>query len=215
MSRSEGSTVSSHNGRLPKVTIRNFDEVNPTYWFQDLEIQFNALGITSQPQMFASLCSLLDAEKALVVHPITVDKHHETPYTSAKELMLDCFSYTKDQRLEKAFGLTFSCEDEKPSQFLARFRILCNQTGVDDIQQWFIRRSLPNNVRLTLQNDDTIKTVDDLVKKADNLIRSTQTSNFASANAIAGKKVQGFRSQTKIPNTQQIKTLLLSSKIWI
>ena len=45
---------------------------------------------------------------------------------------------------------------------------------MDDIDQWFLRRVLPEDVRLTLRNDDSITCAEDLAIKADQLLQSKQ-----------------------------------------
>ena len=181
--------------KLPRVTIREFDTTNPSIWFQDLEIQFAALAVKEEKQRFAILNGLLDQPKSLVIHPVTDDLNHDFPYTAAKTLLLDSYSLSLDQRLEKAFELQLVVGNEKPSQFLARFRILRNLAQMDDIDQWFLRRVLPEDVRLTLRNDDSITCAEDLAIKADQLLQSKQfqptSINFVS------KRTNKFPSRVK------------------
>ena len=183
--------ISTHNNqqdrteKLPKVTIRNFDSQNPAVWFQDLEVQMDALSVTKESSRFAILNGLLGAEQSLVIYPITQDKTNPKPYDAAKKLLLNSFLMSIDQRLEKAFALQLDLEEEKPSQFLARFQILCDKADMNDVQKWFIKRSLPDDVRLTLENDSTLKTSKDLVQAADVLI---QTKQFHSIQVIQPKR---------------------------
>ena len=129
------------------------------------------------------MAGLLSEEEARVMQPVTLSPgDYPTPYSSAKDLLVNAFSRSIDDRLEKAFGLAPSWDEEKPSQFLSRIKLLIRDAKTDDILQWMVRRQLPGDMRVTLANDVTVKTSDDLVKKADALIHSSvQISSSATS----------------------------------
>ena len=157
--------------KLPKVNFREFDETNPDVWFMQLENQFFAHGIASETDKFVLLEGFLNTYQALIIQKISANCVIEIqPYQVAKKLLLDAFSLTLDERLERAINLTLA-EGERPSQFLARFRLLFRDTSFDQFFQWIVRRRLPRDVMMTLMNK-SVDTVDDFVKSADVLVQA-------------------------------------------
>ena len=188
----QSSTTQNESSKLQRVTLRQFDSDNPTIWFKDLEIQFLAMGIHSQIQKFASLNGLLDSNAALVVHPVTDEPNNNDPYNKAKQLLLNAYSLSMEQRLDKAFALQLNLEGEKPSQYLSRFRLLCDHCSIDDIERWFISKALPEDVRLNLKSDKTIVSADEFVREADKLV---QTKNMDVANIGGKRKFNGHKKR--------------------
>ena len=166
----QSSSIQNESSKLQRVTLLQFDSDSPTIWFKDLEIQFLAMGIQSQIQKFASLNGLLDSKAALVVHPVTDEPNNNDPYEKAKQLLLNAYSLSMEQHLDKAFALQLNLEGEKPSQYLSR--LLCDHCSTDDIERWFISKALPEDVRLNLKSDKTIVSADEFVRKADKLVRA-------------------------------------------
>ena len=157
--------------KLPKINFREFDEVNPDVWFMQLENQLLAHAITSETDKFVLLEGFLNTFQALIIQQLSANCQNEShPYTSAKKLLLDSFALTLDERLNKAMKMKIN-EDERPSQFLSRFKLLFRDTTMDQFLQWIVRKELPRDVVLNLMNKTTTS-VDDFVKSADVLMQA-------------------------------------------
>ena len=200
----ESSVVNNQRDQAPKMAklnFRSFDESNPVIWFQDLEVQMKAHHLSDQHQMFATLIGFLDADQSLVVNPVTSDSSDSLPYTSGKRLLLNAYNLSKTQRLEKAFALPFEVGTDKVSQFLAKIRNLKGNISMDELEQWMIQRVLPEDVRLTLQNDKSIKSAEDLAQNADILLQAKDFEkdgvNFIGRQQwrSRGSRGQGYRGQ--------------------
>ena len=163
--------VDSSTMKLPKIKFREFDEDNSNLWFSEMELQFTAHGVDNDVAKFIILSGFLDSAQSLVVAPITCQK--PTPanaYVLAKGLLLNAYGLTVFNRLEKALASPpILQEGQRPSQFLACFDMLLGDASIDDLRQWYVRRSLPFDMQLTLANDKSIKCAEDLVKTADSL----------------------------------------------
>ena len=128
---------------------------------------------------------------------MTGDATNPSPFSSAKALLLNAFSLSTEQRLEKAFGLQLDSSTDKPSQFLARFRLYKREATMDDVEKWALQRSLSEDIRLSLQNNKNIQTADDMAKAADALVQSKSfRSSSVSAAALHQDRSSSNTSQT-------------------
>ena len=179
--------VSRH--KLPNIAFRQFDEDNPMLWFDQLHLQFKAHGVLKEDEKFVLLSGYLSSDQALVVEPITSQAgQHLLPFSAAKTLLLDAYSASTDERLEKAFALEWYGPEEKPSQFMGRFNMLIRDAKMDDIRAWFLRKNMPDNIRLALTKE-TDGELDKTLKLADVLVQSTSKNTTRhSTNVIKASK---------------------------
>ena len=83
------------------------------------------------------LSGLLGEEQSIVIAPITSKQPMPTnPYSRSKELLVNAFSCSTYQRLDRAFSTSGLQHMEKPSQYLARFNLLLQEATMDDVRQW-------------------------------------------------------------------------------
>jgi len=85
-----------HAHKIPKIEFRSFDEDDPELWFSQLEIQFEALGLSEDRKRFVSLMRLLGNEQADIVGAISVHPPPE-PYKAAKEELVGAYAKSKTQ----------------------------------------------------------------------------------------------------------------------
>ncbi|CAB4046354.1 Hypothetical predicted protein, partial [Paramuricea clavata] len=66
----------SEKPRLPKIEFRSFEtgKGNPKLWFEQLEIVFKTMAVTSTDQKFAGLLRLLDETTSSLLAAITRSK---------------------------------------------------------------------------------------------------------------------------------------------
>ena len=119
----EVSTVSIPS-RGQKVSFRPMTHDDCRLWFAQLEDVFLSQGITSQINKFAALTTLLTEEEAYVVRDLTLlgNDRPADVFKAAKTLFVQRFELTVHQRLTRALAMGGMEVDEKPSQWMARFR---------------------------------------------------------------------------------------------
>ena len=163
------------SSRMSKVVFKDFDTYNPTLWFLELEMQFTALGITDERSKFVSLSRVLGKDFTLDIAPVTCDHDQRaTPYSDAKNLLLKAYRLTSFQRLERAFAMKELSYEEKPTQYLARFKLLLEDATVDEICKWHLRRALPADVQLALSVEVGSETSLEMAERADQMIAVKQ-----------------------------------------
>jgi len=191
----QGPVQVSSTRKIPQIKFREFDEENPDLWFNQLELQFKAMDVGTEYTRFVSLQGLLNASQALIVESVTCGREgDEFPFTTAKKLLMDAFSLSTDQRLEKAFSVKWSEYEEKPSQYIGRFLMLFKDATNDEIAQWMLRRAMPSDIRLALSKEASTTTVKTLLKTADVLVQSRDkkvtTQSIVSAVKPASNQTQ-------------------------
>ena len=183
--------VPENKTSLPKISIREFDTENPSLWFAELEQQFQAFNVSEETDMFILLCGKLGADQTLPITEVILHTNDYTkPYGCAKENLLGLYELTIHQRLDGVLSLKMEAE-EKPSKFLGRLKVLCQNITMDDLLQYCVRRELSQQVQLTLLNDSSITSAETLAKTADVLtqVRVSDT-NLVKSSFQAGQKIQ-------------------------
>ena len=87
-----------------------------------------------------------------------------------------------------AFSSKTDCFSEKPSEYLARFELLTEDISWNQVKQWVVLRSLPEDIRLALVADQSLKTAHGLVQSADRLVQSkkeTEKTDSTETMAVA------------------------------
>ena len=151
ISTTVASNVSEPRGQ--KVSFRPMTHDDCGLWFAQLEDVFSSLGITSQTNKFAALTTLLTEEEAYVVRDLTL-LGRERPadvFDTARKLFVQRFDLTIHQRLTRAFAIGGVDVNEKPSQWMARFRHASGDWTRDDVERWALLRRLPSSLRTTLE----------------------------------------------------------------
>ena len=114
--------------------------------------------------------------------------------------------------------------DEKPSQWMTRFRHTGGECDRDDVERWALIRQLPTVLRTALEVPTPQLTMNELLNEADDLFATLYSSRRCN---ISGHKYQccGFRRHTcqapcceqLIRQTQRSKvetTMLVPPKVW-
>ena len=129
-----------------KISFRAMTHDDCRLWFAQLEDVFESLGMSSQNNKFAALTTLLTEEEAYVVRDLTM---------------------MGDERPSNVFDAA----DEKPSQWMARFRHAGGEWDREDVERWALLRHLPSSLRTTLELELPTPqlSMDELLQKADAL----------------------------------------------
>jgi len=173
--------------------MREFDVKDPSLWFSQLELQFEAQAVVEERKKFVLLMSVIGEDQSHLLNAIAKNPPSD-PYKVAKRRLIDAFALSVFQRLEAAFDMTRAVGEEKPTLFLSRFRLLLQDATMDDIECWMVFRTLPEGVKLSILGDHEIKDADGLAKAADGLEQSVAVQpscaqvDIAPVNAVLVKQ---------------------------
>ena len=150
-------------------------------WFMQLEDVFVVQGIVAQVTKFAALTTLLTEEEALVVRDLTMlgDVRPSDVFNEAKLKFGQRYRLTVDQRINGALAMGGIDTDEKPSQWIARFRHTGGDWNREDIERWALMRRLPPSLRTTLELPTPQLSMDALLVKADSLYATLPSTSVS------------------------------------
>ena len=154
-----------------KISFRAMTHDDCRLWFAQLEDVFASLGMSSQNNKFAALTTLLTEEEAYVVRDLTMmgDERPSNVFDAAMSLIVKRYELTVHQRLTRALSMSGLAADEKPSQWMARFRHAGGEWDREDVERWALLRHLPSSLRTTLELPTPQLSMDELLQKADAL----------------------------------------------
>ena len=154
-----------------KISFRAMTHDDCRLWFAQLEDVFASLGMSSQNNKFAALTTLLTEEEAYVVRDLTMmgDERPSNVFDAAMSLFVKRYELTVHQRLTRALSMSGLAADEKPSQWMARFRHAGGEWDREDVERWALLRHLPSSLRTTLELLTPQLSMDELLQKADAL----------------------------------------------
>ena len=154
-----------------KISFRAMTHDDCRLWFAQLEDVFASLGMSSQNNKFAALTTLLTEEEAYVVRDLTMmgDERPSNVFDAAMSLFVKRYELTVHQRLTRALSMSGLAADEKPSQWMARFRHAGGEWDREDVERWALLRHLPSSLRTTLELPTPQLSMDELLQKADAL----------------------------------------------
>ena len=90
------------------------------------------------------------------------------------------FELTIHQRLTRAFAIGGVDVNEKPTQWMARFRHASGDWIRDDVERWALLRRLPSSLRTTLDMPSPPLHMAELLRKADELYVTLHTTTVSS-----------------------------------
>ena len=159
------------SARGHKISFRAMTHDDCRLWFAQLEDVFASLGISSQNNKFAALTTLLTEEEAYVVRDLTMmgDERPSNVFDAAMSLFVKRYELTVHQRITRAISMNGLAVDEKPSQWMARFRHAGGEWDREDVERWALLRHLPSSLRTTLELPTPQLSMDELLQKADTL----------------------------------------------
>ena len=161
----------SASARGHTISFRAMTHVDCRLWFMQLEDVFAAQGISSQTNKFAALTTLLTEDEAYVVRDLTLmgDERPSNVFDAAMSLFIKRYELTVHKRLTRALSTRGQEVDEKPSQWMARFRHAGGEWDRGDVERWDLLRHLPPSLRTTLELPTPQLSMDELLQKADTL----------------------------------------------
>ena len=161
----------SASARGHKISFHAMTHDDCRLWFMKLEDVFAAQGISSQTNKFAPFSTLLTEEEAYVVRDLTMmgDERPSNVFDAAMSLLIKRYELTVHQRLTRALSMSGLEVDEKPSQWMARFRHAGGEWDRGDVERWALLRHLPPSLRTTLELPTPQLSMDELLQKADTL----------------------------------------------
>ena len=90
-------------------------------------------------------------------------------FDAAMALFIKHYELTVHQRLTRALAMGGIETDEKPSQWMARFRQVGDDWTREDVERWALLRRLPSSLRTTLEIPTPQLSMNELLRKADEL----------------------------------------------
>ena len=164
-------TTSTSAGKGSRILFRALTHDDCELWFVQLEDVFATQGVDSQVAKFAALTTLITEEEAYVIRDLTMmgDARPTNVFDEAKRKFSQRYQLTVDQRLTRALAMGGIGADEKPSQWMARFRHTGGDWSREDVERWALLRRLPSSLRTTLELPTPQLSIEDLLIKADSL----------------------------------------------
>ena len=102
-------------------------------------------------------------------------------FDTARMLFVQRFELTIHQRLTSAFAIGGVDVNEKPSQWMARFRHASGDWTRDDVERWALLRRLPSSLRTTLEMPSPPLSMAEVLRKADVTLPTTTVSSISEA----------------------------------
>ena len=180
-----------------------------------LDDVFSSQGITSQITKFAALTNLLTEDEAYVVRDLTLmrDDRPMDVFDAAKRLFIHQYELIVHQRLSQAFAMGGIQADEKPSQWMARFRHTGGEWDREDVERWPLIRQLPTACRTALEVPTPQLTMNELLNKADYLFATLARDTVASVDTnISAAVFAGTRVKRRVVSNESDKHNPVKSK---
>ena len=137
--------------------------------------------ITSHINKFVAITALLSEEEAFVIRDLKMmgEERPANVFDAAKTLFIERYELTVHQRLTRAMTMVGIATDEKPSQWMARFRQVGGSLDREDIERWAHLRRLPPSLRTSLELHTPQLSTEELLRKADSLYVTLPTTRIA------------------------------------
>ena len=221
--RSQISTTFPLKQKIPKITFRPLDHDGVELWFQNLQDTFLGHGLTptDQDACFSILIGLLSKDEAMVINSLSImDPRPHDIFEKAKELLVSRFQKPWHFRLGSALNQPLN--GRKPSAALNTFRLAVSHFSQDDVEKYFILRSLPPTIRTLLCGNTALQTADEMAKAADEAMMNfeTGTSHQFTSNSVNTLHLErdmrfSIRNSGKRQGTakKDVSTLILSSNL--
>ena len=138
----------------------------PELWFAQIEAQFGLHRIASDQVKFNMVVAQLEGTTLqyiadTVVNPPLIDK-----YITIKTKLIECFAESQQSKLQKLLS-EVQLGDQKPSQLLARQRMLADQKVSDEFLKTLWLRQLPITIQSVLAVGSG--TLEEMAKLADKI----------------------------------------------
>lgn len=158
--------------QIHKVSLKvpPFWKKNVQVWFQQLESQFSAAGITSELTRYHHVIGTLETEVVAQIADILAEELPIAPYTMLKRRLITEFSDSDQRRFEKLLHET-ELGSKKPTCLLKEMRLLAGD-GVNDsfLRNLFLQR-LPVTTRAILAA--RTDSLNELAESADKILEVT------------------------------------------
>lgn len=190
VSASAGNSMTSATTTLSidRVAVRvpPFMPTDPELWFDILERNFEAAGITVESTKYSYLCSNLDLKYAQEIRDLIARPPSDTPYSTTKAELLKRLNVSQEEKTRKLLE-TQVLGDQKPSQFLRHLRELARGSVNESVLKTLWIRHLPSQVQsiLTVQRDKPLNDNAELADAIMETIRATQPFAASQIAAVA------------------------------
>ncbi|XP_058810341.1 uncharacterized protein LOC131675391 [Phymastichus coffea] len=146
-------TTAATNETAPSIArvafrVPPFLPADPELWFNVLERNFDASGITTEATKYSHLCSNLDMRYASEIRDLIATPPAGEPYTKTKVEFLKRLNVSQEEKTRKLLE-TQVLGDRKPSQFLRHLRDLAGNEG-DNVVKTLWLSHLPAHVQAIL-----------------------------------------------------------------
>jgi len=151
--------------KLPKIWPQSID-----LWFQQVESQFALRGIVNDDTKYHHVVAVLEENTARHAASVLSDPPAQGKYQALKNVLLKRCGLSELARAQKLLQL-HGLGDRRPSDLLSDMQAIQGTMGQDTWLKALFLEQLPEDVKVTLSGDPT-KTVEELARMADDMVRS-------------------------------------------
>jgi hypothetical protein len=170
-----------------KYRLPDFDYACPEVWFAASDVIFRDNNVQTEQAKFSALLQRLYSTRLKNILTIIADQDELQPYTRARQILLNLYAQSAEQKFEQLLGQSGGAVKEglKPSLLLDEIRRLGNGIIDDEalIKKIWMQR-LPQNVWSHVASSEQKLPLDELVRIADvvsNIVNPTPAAVTAVA----------------------------------
>ena len=181
--------ATSSDSKGYQISFRSMTLEDCRLWCQPLEDFVTVQDITSQINKFTTLTTLLSEEEAFVIRDLTMmgEERPANVFDAARTLFIERYELTVHQRLTRAMAMSGIATDEKPSQWMARFRQVGCSWDREDIELWALLGRLPPTLRTSLEHHTPQLSMEELLRKADSLYVTLPLTTIATITEVSAE----------------------------
>ena len=156
------------------LTLPKFWDGDADLYFSTIETIFRVRGINSEQSKLDSLLAALDIRHFRFLEHVLPDLNAQNAYSKAKSVLLQHFTPSSDDKLERLLNGSRLSDRTSPSRLLAEMRSLLGESGSQDrlLRKLFLDR-LPAGVRRIIVSHP-VEDLDQLAKIADRVMEENR-----------------------------------------
>jgi hypothetical protein len=179
-------TAAQQQQAAAAVRLPDFHADSPQCWFDNLDSQFATANITLSKTKFHWAVAKLPFSLTPTIRPLTRDPTAVAdPYKKVKELLLESYGMTDEQRTNKWLDYPMCGSDTRPSVLWDNLTAL-QPASLNEAQVALFIRKLPRHISAMI-NTKSFDTPLDMVRRC-NQLWATQTPEEAASTAAAASR---------------------------
>jgi hypothetical protein len=183
------------------VRLPDFHADSPQCWFTNLDSQFATANITQSITKFHWAVAKLPFSLTPTIQPLAQDPTAVAdPYGRLKELLLESYGMTEEQRTSKWLDYPMCSSENRPSVLWDNLSALRPKT-LDDAQVALFIRKLPRHISAMI-NTKSFDTPQEMVRRCNQLWATQTPEEAASAAAAAAAAATGPWQHSSLRSAQ-------------